>query len=273
MIMMDERRDDVSEETIERKFEVAAPAHLVVGNIRGTVDVQPSDNGVVSVTAVKHLETGDAERTEIRIEQKRDGSVIVKTVFEEKGWRIFGSHHPCKVDYVVRVPRDCTLKVNCVSSQASVQGLEGEFDVKTVSGRVTLKDLSGSIRATSVSGRILGERLVGPTEFESVSGKVSLTESRLSVARGSTVSGDLVLETSLGEGPYKFKTMSGNLKLVLPPETGCNIGFKSVSGRLKTSLPTTRSQWQRHKWQAELLGGGPQIRFNSVSGNFSVQTA
>ena len=261
------------QETIERKFDVSSPVYLTVGNIRGSVDVQAGDDGVVSVVAVKYPETGDAERTEIEIEQENDGSVSVKTVCEERGWRIFGSHRPCKVEYTVRVPRDCTLKVNCVSSKASVQGLEGEFDVKTVSGRVTLRDLCGKIRATSVSGRILGERLAGPTEFESVSGRVHLAESCLSVATGSTVSGDLVLETSLGEGPYKFKTMSGDLKLVLPPETGCSIGFKSVSGRLKTSLPTTRSQWQRHKCQAELLGGGPQVRFHSVSGDFSVTQA
>jgi hypothetical protein len=79
-----------------------------------------------------------------------------------------------------------------------------------------------------------------------------------------------MLETSLGEGPYKFRTMSGDLKLVLPPETGCTIGFNSISGRLKTSLPTTRSRWQRHNWQAELQGGGPKVRFSSVSGDFSV---
>ena len=261
------------QETIERKFDVTSPVYLRVGNIRGSVDVQAGDDGVVSVVAVKYSETGDAERTEIEIEQEKDGSVIVKTLFEDEGWRLFGTHNPCKVEYSVRVPRECALKVNCVSSKASVQGLEGKFDVKTVSGRVTLRDLSGKIKATSVSGKILGDRLSGPTEFESVSGQVRLTESRLSIATGSTVSGDLLLETSLDEGPYKFNTMSGDLELVLPPETGCTIGFKSVSGRLKTSLPTTRSRWQRHKWQAELQGGGPEIRFNSVSGDFSVMQA
>ena len=261
------------QETIEQKFDVTTPACLTVTNIRGSVHVQPSDDGVVTITAVKHLETGDSDRTEIKIRQKEDGSVTVKTIFEESGWRLFASCHPCKVDYTVRVPRHCTLKVRGVSSSALVQGLEGEFDVKTVSGRVILKDLSGKIKATSVSGKILGERLVGPTDFESVSGKVSLTESHLPVVTGSSVSGDLVLETPLSEGPYKLSSMSGDLKLVLPPDTGCTIGFSSVSGRLKTSLPTTRSQWQRHKWQAELQGGGPQVHFSSISGDFSVMQA
>ncbi len=268
--MNEKGKNTMSQETIERKFDVTTPAYLTVANIRGSVDVQPGDENVVTVTAVKHLETGDADRTEIEIVQKEDGSVRVKTRFEEGVWRLFNHSHPCKVDYVVRVPHDCDLKVRCVSSKATVQGLAGAFDVKTVSGRVTLKDLSGKIKATSVSGRILGERLSGPTEFESVSGRVHLTESCLPAVTGSSVSGDLVLETSLIEGPYSLKTMSGDLKLVLPPEIGCTIGFNSVSGRLKTSLTTTRSQWQRHKWLADLQGGGPEIRFNSVSGDFSV---
>ncbi len=147
-------------ETTEQKFDVTMPACLTIANIRGSVDVQASDDGVVTITAVKHLETGDSDRTEIKIRQKEDGSVAVKTVFEEGGWRLFTPRHPCKVDYTVRVPRDCALKVRCVSSSALVQDLKGKFDVKTVSGRVTLRDLSGKIKVSSVSGRILGERLV-----------------------------------------------------------------------------------------------------------------
>ena len=84
------------------------------------------------------------------------------------------------------------------------------------------------------------------------------------------MSGDLLLETPLGEGPYRFKTMSGDVRLVLPPETGCSIGFSSMSGRLKTSLPVVRSQRQRRHWHAELQGGGPEVRFNSMSGSLSV---
>jgi hypothetical protein len=258
------------QETIEREFSVVAPVRLRVKNIRGSVDVRPGDDGVATITAVKHLDTGDPDGTEIDIRQEEDGSLMVKTIFNKGFWQLFGRREPCKVDYVVRVPRTCFLKVGGVSSKTLVQGLEGEFYVNTVSGRVALSDLSGKIKVTSVSGKIVGERLDGPTDFESVSGKVHLIESNLPFATGSSVSGDLLLQTPLGEGPYGFKTVSGDVKLLLPPETGCTIGFSSMSGRLKTSLPTTRSQRWQHKRYTELQGGGPPIRFSSVSGNFSV---
>ena len=260
----------MSQETIEREFGVDVPARLLVTNIRGSVDVQPGEDGVVLVTAVKRLDTGDPDRTEIEIRQEEDGRVTVKTIYQENIWRLLGQQRPCKVDCTVRVPRACVLKASGVSSRTVVQGLEGEFDIETVSGRVILSDLSGSVKASSVSGRISGERLSGPTEFKSVSGKVALTESHLPTVTGSSVSGDFTLQTPLGKGPYRFKTVSGDVRLILPPETGCTVGFSSMSGRLKTSVPTMRSQRQRHKWYGELQGGGPEVHFNSMSGNLSV---
>lgn len=178
----------MSQETIEREFAVVAPATLALANIRGSVDVQPGDDGVVTVTAVKHLNTGDPDRTEVDIRQEENGSVIVETRFKDVP--LFSKQcRPCKVDYIVRVPRACDLKVRSVSSRASVQGLEGEFDIKTVSGQMSLSDLSGKVKATSVSGKIIGERLSGSVAFESVSGKVFLTESHMPTVTGSSVSG------------------------------------------------------------------------------------
>ena len=263
----------MAQETIEREFAVTAPASILSATVRGPVDIQVGDNDVVAVTAVRHLDPGDPDQTEIEIWQEEDGSVIAKTRYHEGGWRLVGQRQPCKVDYIVHVPQACDVKVRCVSSKASVEGLQGEFDIKTVSGKMTLKDLSGRIKATSVSGAIFGTQLSGVTKFESVSGKVHLAESDLPIVTGTSVSGNLVLETPLGEGPYRFKTVSGDMKLVLPVETGFTIGFKSMSGNFKTSLPATRSQRRGHNWQAELCGGGPDVHFSSVSGSFSVMSA
>ena len=264
---------EMTQETIEREFAVTVPARLTLTNIRGAVDVQTGDGDVVTVSAIKLLDTGDADRTEIEIWQEEDGSVVAKTTYDEGGWRFFGRRQPCKVNYTVRLPRASDLKVGCVSSSASIQGLEGKTVVKTVSGKVVLKDLSGKVKATTVSGAILGQRIFGPTEFESISGRVYLTESDLPVVTGSSVSGELVLETPLAEGPYKFKTVSGSMKLLLPSEVGFTVGFNSISGNFKTSLPTTRSHRRGHNCQAELCGGGPEVRFNSVSGSLSVVSA
>jgi hypothetical protein len=62
----------MSQETIERRFDVTTPAHLTIENVRGSVDVRPDGGEAVTVIAVKHLNTGDPDRTEIRIKQNRE---------------------------------------------------------------------------------------------------------------------------------------------------------------------------------------------------------
>ncbi|MBL6981300.1 MAG: hypothetical protein ISR58_08925, partial [Anaerolineales bacterium] len=55
----------MSEEIIERSFSVDSPARLKLSNIRGTVNISPGDEDAISVTAVKHLNSGNADRTEV----------------------------------------------------------------------------------------------------------------------------------------------------------------------------------------------------------------
>jgi DUF4097 and DUF4098 domain-containing protein YvlB len=174
---------------------------------------------------------------------------------------------PCRVDYALRVPRDCSVKVRCVSSKATVEGLVGEFDLDTVSGSLKLSDLEGKLRLHSVSGKIGGERVSGPVLLDTVSGKVRLIDSALPSVEASSVSASLVLGTLLGEGPYRFKTVSGGVRLVVPAESGCDVEVRSLSGRLRTSLPITRSWGRNQRKNVEIRGGGPAIRFNSVSGD------
>lgn len=55
----------MSQETIEQTFIVEGPAQLTVINIRGRIDIQPGEDGKISVSAVKHMKSGNAARTEI----------------------------------------------------------------------------------------------------------------------------------------------------------------------------------------------------------------
>lgn len=261
----------MTEEQQEWTFAVSAPARLSLSNIRGSVEVGPGEEGIIVITASIQANSGDADRTEIHVEQAQDGAVTVETRFDNgNGW-LFVRSRPCKVEYRVLLPRACALKVSCVSSSISLQGLKGAFDLKTVSGDVTLKDLSGRIRAHSVSGGISGQGIAGSTEVETVSGQARLSAAQLSTVEATTVSADAEFHTPLLEGPYRLKTVSGTMRLIVPPETGCTIHSSSISGRLETSLPITGStQKGRARGHYELQGGGPTIRFSSVSGDLWV---
>ena len=263
----------MAQETIERKFTVTGPASVKVSNIRGLVDVQPGEEGVITVTAVKYADSGDADRTEIEIEQASDGSVRAKTDFRKRWEWLFDWRSPCRVDYTVRVPRACAVKVRGVSSDIVVRGLAGEFDLKTVSGPIRVSELSGRVAARGVSGDIHGEGITGPLEVETVSGEIGLTGSTLSSVMATSVSGSIAMDTLAGEGPYRFKSVSGRLEATVRSGTGWTVEMSSVSGRLRTELPITKDVSRDRQRTAEIQGGGPMIHFNTVSGDIRVQQA
>jgi len=273
---------------IEKTFTVTSPARLDLSNIRGSVEIRPGEDGIVQVTATKQTGHGDPERTEIEMTQLADGTVKVATRFPDGGWSWLIGSFPCPVDYVVRAPRGCSLKVNGVSNRAFAEGFEGEFtfnsvsgevtlrnligplSVKTVSGEMELADLTGNLRVNTVSGKISGRRLSGPLHLDTVSGEVALDESSLPSVDATTVSGKMNCQTPLGEGPYRFNSVSGNVELTVPPETRCSAELQAVSGKLTTRLPVTFTSRQNGSQVVEVQGGGVKVYLHSISGDLSL---
>jgi hypothetical protein len=277
-------------ETIEKTFNVSSPAHLDLSNIRGSVEIRPGEEGVIRITATKNSNTGDARRTEIELSQGADGTVKAATRFPDGVWSwMFGSF-PCCVDYVVQAPRKCSLKINGVSNETLSEGFEGEFSfhsvsggmtlrslsgpvkVNTVSGEVELAELSGSLHLTTVSGKVSGKRISGPLHLNTVSGKITIEESSLSSVDATTVSGGMVYQTAVAEGPYRFNSVSGNVELLVPAETRCSAELHAVSGKLFTKLPATSISQQNGNQTAEIQGGGVKVHLHSVSGNLSLDS-
>lgn len=250
--------------TVERTFEVTGQAHLSLANISGSVDIEPGDDGVITVSAIKDTTRGDAENTRIEMEQDANGAVMVKTEFGNSFWRWKGE--PCHVTYTVRVPRETSVQLRCVSSRGVVNGLSGAFDLSAVSGDLAVSDLSGDVKASVVSGRLTAQKLQGPAHIDTVSGAVTISSSNLTSLHLSTVSGNVSVESPLGDGPYKFNSVSGDVKLTVPADTKVTVDSKSLSGRLMANLPVTYSNKQGQHRHMQLQGGGVSVDFDSVSG-------
>jgi DUF4097 and DUF4098 domain-containing protein YvlB len=263
-------QESAMSETIDQRFNIPSPARMSLSNIRGSVEIHPGEDGTIQVTAVKQSGTGDEKRTRIEITQEADGSVKVVTHFPDGSWNwLFGSQ-PCEVDYVVKAPRLCSFKVNGVSNTVFVEGFEGEVSVSSVSGEISLRDLSGSVRIHTVSGELDGTRIKGSLNLETVSGDVELNESNLRSIHSNSVSGNLQIQTALGEGPYDFKSVSGDVCLSVPSESQCTGELRSVSGNLVSDFPVTSSSRSHSSQTVNLQGGGVRISVNTVSGDLSL---
>jgi hypothetical protein len=259
----------MSQDTMERTFNVSSPARLVISNIRGSIEIVPGSENELHVSAVKYTDGCDSERTEIVMDQDADGTVRVTTRYQHGGLFFFGDR-PCKVVYQVSVPQHCSVDCSGVSSSAFVQGLEGDFLISTVSGGVQVKDLVGPVRLNAVSGQVTGETISGPLDYETVSGNIRLVDSSLAHVRGTSVSASVWLQTALADGPYKFNTVSGSLYLLVPPGSACTVESHAISGSLVTDLPIDRDSRHGGYRHAEIAGGGPLVEFGGVSGNISV---
>lgn len=255
----------MSEKIYQQAFEVPVPANLSLRNIRGKVTVRPAQSNELSVTAVKHVDSGDAERTEVEMWQSDEGNVFIATRFR-KG--VGGK--ACRVDYEVRLPAPSTLALRSVSGGVLLEKLEGSFRVKMVSGAVSLKALAGDVWVRSVSGDIRATQLNGRLHLETISGNVEVQAARLDAVDARTVNGNLILETPLSSGPYAFATVSGKMQLLVPAETSCTVEMESVSGQLRVDGVKRRATPFAGRQQATLGGGDTLVRFKSVSGDFVV---
>jgi hypothetical protein len=261
----------MSQETIEKTFPVTVPARLKLSNIRGSVQIEAGEDGLISVSATKHLNSGNASRTEILMSQAEDGKVIVETKYGDWFFSFFNFSSPCKVDYVVRVPHSCEIDTSGVSNSLLIQSVEGGFNISTVSGEMSFKDLRGDLHLSSVSGNVSGEDLSGKLHLNTVSGDVRLAGGDLSQGKVSTVSGDIQIRTAMAKGPYTFKSVSGDVHLAVTQEVGFSVNLQSVSGVLHTALPLNHRHKSGGTLTAEIGGGEVEIGMNSVSGNLYLE--
>jgi hypothetical protein len=257
----------MSIKTIEETFSCPESPHLSLSNIRGSVNIQPGEPDEISVIAHKHINTGDEENTHIELSQTNDGRVKVRTRYNHKGWRFFRKWVPCKVDYVIQVPQECTLKIRGVSNSTSIEGIMGIHDITSVSGELELLSLGGEVKIKTVSGDVHGKKISGPVRLDSVSGDIKLRDSDIPSLTGKTVSGDLYIESPLGDGPYDFNSVSGDIKLFLSSVRGATVTSSSLSGDIRSSLTATQSQHSRKDHSLEIEGGGVEIQHSSVSGD------
>jgi hypothetical protein len=258
---------DNSTHEFQRSFEVGPRARLTLKNIRGRVDVRADQAGVISVTAVRHEKSGDARRTVVRLEQDDSGRVWAVTDFDS-GWH----GQPCRVDYSVRVPPECDLDLSLVSASGALQGLHGDLRLRTVSGGLLLRGLSGRLNLGTVSGSVTatGLHLDEALELDTVSGDVSLADSNLPGIHAKMVSGSLDAATPLGAGPYHFKSVSGDVRLLLPAPAGLSVRLTTLSGTVHSNLARSRQVKGPGRVEAHL---GPtndsdaSVQMSSLSGS------
>jgi DUF4097 and DUF4098 domain-containing protein YvlB len=125
----------------------------------------------------------------------------------------FGEVAITSVSGSAKVDRAESLHVNLVSGSIEVGSCSGVCRLQTKSGTTTIGS-SGDTLASTISGRIQLERATGNVKMRTVSGSI-----------------DVGLE---GKGDVKVETMSGSVRVEVPPGVRPSTKLKSLSGRPKS---------------------------------------
>jgi hypothetical protein len=257
-----------TEERFEETFIAGESPRLAVSNVRGSITVQSDERDAIQVTAVKRTEgCSDPEQTQVEIYQQGDG-VVAKTRYQKPHKR---GNKVCPVDYTVRVPAHCDVEAKQITGTIHVSGVSGHVGVDAVEGAVELHEIDGRTQVRAVSATVEGGGWSGRADVNTVSGPVQIAAARLARVEAHTVSGDLSLETMVdADGHYDFHSVSGDVTFYLPAERGVESRGNTLSGHLVCDLPHEFTRRGRGDWRATINGGGPPVRFNSISGDLEL---
>ena len=237
---------------IDQTRAVNADARIDVSNIKGSVMVSGWDNPEVAISGT----LGDGARP-LKIEGS-DADVRIKVEGDGKqGWFSWGSDSRMgPTDLDVKVPRSAAVKIEVVSANVSLSGVDGaSLEVESVSGKLRLdsgakaleiNSVSGNVDLTAksdkahvetVSGNIRARGLNGQIKFDTVSGDIDAENGSYREINAGTVSGDVNLQGKPDDNArIDVQTMSGDVHLTLPADASARLRASSFSGSIRSDF-------------------------------------
>ncbi len=249
---------------------------LTVKNISGDVRVEPASGREATVTAVKRLgRRGDPDDVVVRQVTTADGIEICVLYpgsnddgdCDWDGNRRHNRNHrgsnwddnDTQVTFTVKVPANTNINVGTVSGDVTGHGIRGDTEARSVSGDVLLTDVVGKI-----------------VEAQTVSGNVELNRVNADEVVAETVSGDVDFSGEIRKGGnYDMKTLSGDVVMRIPKNSGAEISGATFSGDFSTSFPITTRATSRYTRRQRIDGtigdGSARIRVESFSGDVELR--
>ena len=211
-------------------FETGATPVVRVSNVSGPIRVEGVPGSHTEVDA-EWLSGSEAERkkwkVDVRVDDGKVGAKLCCGPCDAQRDTDLHCSGDAKLSFTLRVPVGSRVVANQVSGAVSVSGVAGDLEVHSVSGKVKLEGTEGSLDVRSVSGDV---------------------EVRASKA-----------------GSTRLETVSGHTALVLPPSSGADVSFTTVSGALNGQKPGIGHL------ESLVRGGGVKVQAHSVSGSIEVK--
>jgi Toastrack DUF4097 len=268
----------VRTQTIEHK--IGGSGRLDLRVTSGDVVVQGIEGSEVRITADFEIRAGSDEEAsdifdglQLKVD-KRDGMLVVQDHDDHPSLgtlvgRIFSGTGQVELEVRVEMPQSAELRLDGVSGDLSIEGLDGDQRYNTVSGDLSLTGVGGSVRLNTVSGdaTLRATSAIG-LRAETVSGDLSLVAPNITDLRVNTVSGDVEIEGQLAEhGQHRLETVSGDVLFGLVG--GATFEVRGIASDVSSALDH-RIEGRQDRRRVTVGSGGPAVLFNSMSGDLSI---
>lgn len=228
-------------------FNVGGDPVLELSNVSGDVNIVSGGDGRIEINY-----TIKDDRIEVHMEQDGD-TVSVEVEYPDNTRNIKGG-----VEFEVVFPAEGTVTLKTVSGDVTSEGISGSVELQTVSGNVSVADGSGRFELKSVSGNVTMDG-IGAADVDA-----------------STMSGNVIYKNGdLLDGPYRFNTTSGKIKISHGPNASYRVKGNTVSGSIKTNLSDLTVKKQKYgpntSVRGEVGGGDTTLDLSVVSGGITIE--
>ena len=242
---------------IDRELTVDDSPTIRITIRSGRVNIESGEPGVVRFK----VDTNDTT-----FEIRQAGDAIVAS--GDRGGRVFAT---------VGVPPMSDVEIGTASGDVDIGPPLGRLDVTTVSGEIEFQEVE-RLQARTTSGGIRGKRVEGEATCVTTSGDIKVSEI-VDRADFSTRSGSVVIGSCSGtvscatlsgnirieelSGPTaRIKSMSGGVRLGIPPRTRLELDANTLSG--KVTLPTPSPSPQAPEREVS-------VKVRLISGNLKIE--
>jgi hypothetical protein len=219
------------------------------------IDVSPSEGESQDLQVNPEPEQPDMDNEEVSTEglnKIKDSSFDIKVADEGNKITIKSGSPIGNRNLTIKVPYNCSFKINTVNGNISVTEVKGELEIATVNGKVGLDKITGSATASSVNG-------LQKVKFSSVT----------------------------PDTPMAFSTVNGHIDVSLPSSAKATLKMKTEFGEIYSDFDMEIKEEQEKSdksdksghpganigsWTtAKINGGGPEFVFKSLNGNILIR--
>lgn len=291
-------------ERSDRTVDAGGIRTVEIDNSRGDIQVAPSADGRIHVTALKTCRGRDRAEAQrfaaaIGVTSTTEGDRWVLRVNYPKRvdirvnfWDLisghsdsddFGQSHEVKL--LVEAPPALALRLHAVSGDLAARGMSGPQRLRTTSGDCTVEAAGAAVDLETVSGDVhLGgaRRAVvrttsgdisvstsGPLDARSVSGDIQVASASDTVTLATT-SGEISADLGTPLQRADASSTSGDITLGLLGSLGASLELSTQSGDIECDVPVTLLGHGRQYMNAKYGRGGAAVKAHTVSGDLHV---